>query len=40
MSGVVGVVCPKVQDSVFAEVDPPNSRVRGDSLKLQLHMCV
>ena len=31
MSGVVGVVCPELQDSLlkaFAEVDPPNSRVQ------------
>ena len=30
MSSVVGVVCPELQDNllqVFAEVDPPNSRV-------------
>ena len=30
MNGVVGVVCPDLQDgllSMFAEVDPPNSRV-------------
>ena len=43
MSDVVGVICPKLQDSLlkaFAEVDPPNSRVREDSLKLQLYMCV
>ena len=43
MSGVVGVVCPELQDSLlkaFAEVDPPNSRVREDSLKLQLCMYV
>lgn len=33
MSGVVGVVCPELQDSLlkaFAEVDPPNSRVCGE----------
>ena len=43
MSGVVGVVCPELQDSLlkaFAEVDPPNSRVRDDSWNVQLCMYV
>jgi hypothetical protein len=36
MSGVVGVVCPELQDSLlkaFADVDPPNSRVSAATSK-------